>query len=183
MWVRKQSVERFLQSIIFTLHRVEDVSRQLCNAGRKWTIYTESFFSSSVHKNKNPTAYNLFGGILVINGPLEHFTNFSPFIGLKNDLHVLWAKINRNRVNEIIIYSLGVLPGEPVMTLVSKPTYTWLYLSSQKFVCCDTQRPPVNRKGVARVGALKGLKKLRSWETENMLHCVYSNLRNTLYTE
>lgn len=52
-WVREQSVERFLQSIIFTLHRVEDVSRQLCNAGRKWTIYTGSFFSSRLRKKKN----------------------------------------------------------------------------------------------------------------------------------
>lgn len=35
------------------------------------------------------------------------------------------------------------------------------YLSSEKLICCDAQRPPINREGVAGVRALEGLKQLR----------------------
>lgn len=118
MWFRKQS-ERFLQSIIFTLHRMEDVSRQLCNAGRKWTIYTESFFTSGLRKKKKNSLQ--LAGMLSCSYWLCWSHILAVFYRSEEcSPNMMGSGLNNHQINEI---RLGVLPGEPAMTLASKSTY------------------------------------------------------------
>lgn len=125
MWVRKQSVERFLQSIIFTLHRVEDVPRQLCNAGRKWTIYTESFFTSRLggeKKKEKKTGSNWFGCFLVIKRLFRSHILAVFYRSEECSSNMMGFNLKNHQINEIISNRLGVPLGAPVMTPASKST-------------------------------------------------------------
>lgn len=147
--------------------------------GSEQFALNHSSLLDSGEKKKKKTGLDAF---LLLKGSLEvTFELFS--IGLKNLLRIWWALIQR--IIRSVKWSptdLVFLLGAPVMTPRRVHMHSF-YLSSQKFICCDAQRPPVDRKGVPRVGALKGLKKLRSWGTENTWRRVYSSLRDTLCTE
>lgn len=77
---------------------------------------------SSLLDSGKITGYNWFGCFVVNIGSLE--VTFQVFPSSEEcSSNMMGSKLNNNQINEIIIFTLGVLPGEPVMTPVSKLTH------------------------------------------------------------